>query len=354
MSHTLNNFDWEIYLMNYPDLIDLQTEQDASLHYIHIGHLENRTDQIPEIFDVEKYFNTYPHLRFQTARDAYLHFMKLGILYNQQVPCTPFQLLTTNQYNKIIKYNRSLLRKPPAHVKPFVPPPRPKVPVSSGPRIPKAPNAFNPPKEPLKKSRPTQSIFNQIQPKIVATNPSIKQQIQTTASSIIKPKPPQKSTIEPNPQTTLSEIRESVKPNVLKRQPQAPIAIHLPKELFKKPKPTQAIFDQVLPKVDIATPVIKQRMHTTATSMMNPKEYFSRKVKSQPPPPLAQPFPIIRETIPKRPSIAIVPSKQLTTNQRPIQAIFEQLQPKVVHSTPVLKQKIQTTTSLTNHKPSHF
>jgi len=353
MSHTLNNFDWEIYLLNYPDLVDLQTEHDASLHYIHIGHLENRTDLIPVIFDVEKYFNTYQHLRLQTARDAYIHFMRTGLLYSQQIPVSPLQLLVCAQYDKIIEHNKSLLRSPPIYVEPFVPPPRPRIPVPSGSRIPTAPNSFNPPKQPLKKSRPTQSIFDQVQPKILATTPHFKQQIQTTASSIIKPKPTQKPTIEPAQQTTLSQTRENVPADhsAQKRQPQAPSSINLPKELFKKPKPIQAIFEQVQPKVDVPATVIKQRMHNTATSMMNPKEYFSRKPK--PPHPS---FPLDHEMrqpepITKRPSIAFTPSKQQQTTQRSTQKIFEQLQPRVFHPTPVLKQKINTTIPIANHKP---
>jgi hypothetical protein len=238
-------------------------------------------------------------------------------------------------------------------VKPFVPPPKTKTTESSGPRIPVAPNAFNPPKEPLKKSRPTQSIFDQIQPKVMATTPHFKQQIQTTASSIIKPKPTQKPTIEPVQQSTLSQTREIVPTNndIPKRQPQAPTSIHLPKELFRKPKPIQPIFVQVQPKVDVPNTIIKQKMHNTATSMMNPKEYFSRKAKAP-----APSFPIDQELtiqpqmdIVKRPSIAFTPSKQQTA-QRYTQEISQKLQPKVVHCAPLLKQKINIKTSMTTHK----
>lgn len=354
MQHLLNNFDWEIYLLNYPDLVDLETENDVCLHYIQIGYLENRTDKIPEIFDVEKYFNTYQHLRLHTARDAYIHFMKLGLMCHREGSKNPLHLLVYAQYNKIINHNKSLLIKPPKHVKPFVLPPKPKTTESSGPRIPVAPNAFNPPKEPLKQSRPTQTIFDQIQPKVMATTPHFKQQIQTTASSIIKPKPTQKPTIEPAQQSTLSQTRESAPTNtdIPKRQPQAPTSIHLPKELFRKPKPIQPIFDQVQPKVDVPNTIIKQKMHNTATSMMNPKEYFSRKAKAP-----APSFPIDQEIITqppmeiitKRPSIAFTPSKQHTA-QRSTQEISQKLQPKVVHCAPLLKQKINIKTSMTTHK----
>ena len=192
-ANALKNFDWEIYLLNYPELSDLQTQQDTTLHYAHVGHLENRTDKIPELFDWEKYANTYKHLWLVTPREAYIHFMRLGLKYKQENTIQPIQMLILAQYDKIIAHHQSMIRTPTIPIKPFTLPPRPRNQTASPEyRQPQAPNVLNPPKEPLKKPRLDNAIEDRLQPKVMAINPPVKQHIKTTANSIIKPTPTQK------------------------------------------------------------------------------------------------------------------------------------------------------------------
>ena len=217
-ANALKNFDWEIYLLNYPEL-SFQTQQDTALHYAHVGHLENRTDKIPELFDWERYANAYKHLWLTTPREAYIHFMRLGLKYKQENSVQPLHMLILAQYDKIIAHHQSKIRTPTVPVKPFTLPPRPKNQTSSPEhRQPQAPNVLNPPKEPLKKPRSDDAIEGRLQPKVMAINPPMKQQIKTTASSIMKPAP----SLKPIPQKRLPAHMWPPRHVEEKRTPQAP------------------------------------------------------------------------------------------------------------------------------------
>ena len=63
-----NNFDWEVYIANYPDLLVILTQKDALAHYAEAGQMENRTDEVPDIFDAEKYSKTFPHLSLKNYK----------------------------------------------------------------------------------------------------------------------------------------------------------------------------------------------------------------------------------------------------------------------------------------------
>lgn len=78
----MKNFDWEIYLLNYPELAKhgILTKADACAHYKKIGYWEKRSCAISDKFDAEKYLKTHGHLGLKTPRDAYIHFMKIGSL----------------------------------------------------------------------------------------------------------------------------------------------------------------------------------------------------------------------------------------------------------------------------------
>jgi len=205
MSHILSfnalkHFDWEIYLLNNPDLTDLHTQQDARHHYAQVGHLENRHDQVSSLFDWERYSNAYKHLWLNTAREAYIHFMRLGLKYKHEETVQPLHVLILSQYKKIIENNRSAIRTLEGDRKPFVLPPRPKNQTSTPEhRLPLVPTVLNPPKQPVKKLRSHDTIEGRLQPKVMAINPPIKQQIKTTVSSIIKPAPTQKPAAPPSP-----------------------------------------------------------------------------------------------------------------------------------------------------------
>lgn len=76
----MTNFDWEIYLLNYPELVQkgIRTKNDACSHYKSIGFWEKRSCSISDKFDAEKYLKTYAYLGLKTPRDAYMHFMRIG------------------------------------------------------------------------------------------------------------------------------------------------------------------------------------------------------------------------------------------------------------------------------------
>lgn len=78
----MTNFDWEIYLLNYPELVQkgINTKSAACHHYKTIGFWEQRSCSISDKFDSEKYLKTYSYLGLKTPRDAYIHFMKVGTL----------------------------------------------------------------------------------------------------------------------------------------------------------------------------------------------------------------------------------------------------------------------------------
>lgn len=81
----MSDFDWEVYLFKYPDLIQqgIRTKKDACLHYKNSGFLENRNCSLPSSFDAEKYIRLYRHLGLKTPKDAYLHYMKIGTFFNK-------------------------------------------------------------------------------------------------------------------------------------------------------------------------------------------------------------------------------------------------------------------------------
>jgi hypothetical protein len=81
----MSDFDWEIYLFKYPDLIQqgIRTKKEACLHYQNFGFLENRNCSLPISFDAEKYMRLYRHIGLKTPKDAYLHYMKIGAFFNK-------------------------------------------------------------------------------------------------------------------------------------------------------------------------------------------------------------------------------------------------------------------------------
>lgn len=76
----MKDFDWEIYLLNYPELVakGIRSKNDAYNHYRRTGHLENRTSQIPSSFNAERYIRFHGHLGLKTPREAYIHYMRIG------------------------------------------------------------------------------------------------------------------------------------------------------------------------------------------------------------------------------------------------------------------------------------
>lgn len=78
----MKDFDWEVYLLNYPELAQqgVRTKADAHNHYKKIGFWEKRSCAVSDKFDVAAYTAKHAHLGFRSPRDAYVHFMRVGKL----------------------------------------------------------------------------------------------------------------------------------------------------------------------------------------------------------------------------------------------------------------------------------
>lgn len=78
----VKNFDWEIYLLNYPELVNkgIKTKEDAINHYKKIGFFENRSFKITGNFDAEKYLKEHASIGLKTPRDAYIHSKRVSSL----------------------------------------------------------------------------------------------------------------------------------------------------------------------------------------------------------------------------------------------------------------------------------
>lgn len=80
MGVDMKDFDWEVYLLNHPDLVakGIRTKNDACSHFKTSGYLEKRSSQIPSSFNAERYMKFNSHLGLKSSREAYIHFMKVG------------------------------------------------------------------------------------------------------------------------------------------------------------------------------------------------------------------------------------------------------------------------------------
>lgn len=101
-----DKFDWFVYVINYPDLEDIENKEQSIEHYKTIGYLENRTDQVPPYFDGVHYASLY---NLQTNRDAYIHFMKQGWDLSHDPVSTGYSKTFLSQYNKIVERNMSFV-----------------------------------------------------------------------------------------------------------------------------------------------------------------------------------------------------------------------------------------------------
>ena len=78
MGVDMKDFDWEVYLLNHPDLVakGIRTKNDACNHFKATGYWEKRSFQVPSSFNAERYMKFHSHLGLKSPRDAYIHFMK--------------------------------------------------------------------------------------------------------------------------------------------------------------------------------------------------------------------------------------------------------------------------------------
>lgn len=103
------HFDWEQYLLLYPDLLTngYRTKIDAYKHWIYCGQNENRICKIDweksEDFDKDFYSKKYADLKengIVTKEQLYMHWVKNGKAENRSASIKPLEVL----YNNIIKH----------------------------------------------------------------------------------------------------------------------------------------------------------------------------------------------------------------------------------------------------------
>lgn len=215
----MSDFDWEIYLFKYPDLIQqgIRTKQDACRHYKNYGFSENRNCMVPSSFDAEKYIRLYRFLGLKTPKDAYLHYMKIGTFLNKvkkhvnndlQVDMSIFQ-----QKPKEIFTHRK--PKAPEKLHPIKPSTKPKPHFVTHTLVPLSSDNYSVPKPPViilprRKPALVPTVLYPLKPKI--TN-------MKTIKPVIVEIPPDSQTTTTKPITTLRR-RPSIAPISL--QPLAP------------------------------------------------------------------------------------------------------------------------------------
>ena len=122
----LSNFDWEVYLLNYPELASrgIRTEHDACQHYKSHGFWEKRSSQVPSSFHAEQYMARHSHLGLKSPREAYLHFMRIGTVVRR---AEGFRR-TSQAYRApaATQPRRSVANTPPVREKPSPPLVRPR------------------------------------------------------------------------------------------------------------------------------------------------------------------------------------------------------------------------------------
>lgn len=310
----LKNFDKEIYRLNYPELIP--TQQDAIVHYAHVGHLENRTDQVPTLFDWEKYANTYRHLCLSTPRDAYLHFARLGLKYKQEKTKKPIAMLFLSQYEKIMEYNQSRVWL--SGINFHFPPPPKNMTTPSQYRQPNTPDLLTPPKEPLKTPRSTDPVSIYLHPKIAVITYPVRQKIQTSTSSHSILQPTQKTTTLHKPSWSDATITRKITtlsilpPPKNKRWSSSQSPVQL--QPLHKPSRSGVIHTSTQKRPPLP-------------NFMPPHQETTERRMSQPPvqlQPLHKPSRsgIIHTSTPKRPTLSAQPHQELTEkrlSQPPIQ-----------------------------------
>jgi hypothetical protein len=127
----MKDFDWEIYLLNYPELVakGIRTKNDACNHYKSSGYWEKRSSQIPPSFHAERYMKSYSHLGLKTPREAYIHFMKVGSIINKHEgfkrTSQPYRTPAASQHRRPIPVKTSTSsvvkpnNKPPTTIHPM-------------------------------------------------------------------------------------------------------------------------------------------------------------------------------------------------------------------------------------------
>ena len=260
-----NNFDWEVYMANYPELLELQTEQDALSHFHQVGQHENRTDEVPDIFDAEKYAKSVPQLSLKTLRDAYIHFMKKGLALQNQQSHSPYENLFRAQYHKILKHNQSALHAPATSLKPFVLPPRPKiVPKTIAPHSqgrPKTPSILSSMHEPPKTLRPKPKVIENHQPsKVPASVPSIAHKVHNVKLTSADPR-------KASTQQAIAENVHAKNANIGGRVVVGPVKVH--PHVLSSTEKTSRFFSQNQPRnvQETTGHDMRHRLHAPRTTI---------------------------------------------------------------------------------------
>lgn len=118
MGVDMKDFDWEVYLLNHPDLVakGIRTKNDACNHFKATGYWEKRSFQVPSSFNAERYMKFHSHLGLKSPRDAYIHFMKVGSVIKRtegfKRTSQPYRTPIASQYRRPVITNTKTAVKP--------------------------------------------------------------------------------------------------------------------------------------------------------------------------------------------------------------------------------------------------
>ena len=111
MGVDMKDFDWEVYLLNYPELVakGIRTKNDACNHFKASGHWEKRSSRIPTSFHAERYMKSHSYLGFKSPREAYIHYMKVGSMVRKndgfKRTSQPYRTPVASQYRRPVPTN---------------------------------------------------------------------------------------------------------------------------------------------------------------------------------------------------------------------------------------------------------
>lgn len=123
----MKDFDWEIYLLNYPELVanGVRTKNDAHNHFKSVGYWEKRSSQVPASFNADRYMKSHGYLGLRSPREAYIHFMRVGSVMKRHEgfrrTSQPYRNPTASQPRRPPPMSKLAVRpsKPPTKIHPL-------------------------------------------------------------------------------------------------------------------------------------------------------------------------------------------------------------------------------------------
>lgn len=169
----MKDFDWEIYLLNYPELVEkgIRTKPDACDHYKKIGFWEKRSCKIPPQFNAGIYLKANSHLGLRNNRDAYIHYMRIGSMIKKNEGfkrgTQAYRMPLASQYRKPSDNNKTFIKQEPAPTIPISPIPQQRR--NAQPFIVR--QALSNPRRPQQSSKQSASLIRSLQTKHIVKQP---------------------------------------------------------------------------------------------------------------------------------------------------------------------------------------